>query len=371
MTVRMLLIAVIFITAARAEGEGRRAFSPVAAGKVFEFPRDHGSHPEFELEWWYVTGYLEDGKGETVGFQFTFFRRGMPDAGLAGTRSSWALDEVYLAHFALSRKGRGLEHDSRTSRPGPSRAAEGDLDVALEDWTLRRVDEAILLKAASDAGVIDLTLRSRKPPVVHGTDGRYLKGADGKLSSHYVSLTRLEVAGSLEIDGAARPVTGGAWFDHEFFTLTDESIGVGWDWMGLHLDDGSELMLYRFHPTVEVGGADPTGGPGGGTLVDAAGIPHPIAYGEATFEPVRSWKSTRSGGVYPVGLRVRVPSRDLTLELAPHQDDQELHATVGLDVTYWEGLVTGRGEAGGKPLGARGYHELTGYSGRGPFSRGR
>ncbi|MBV8806103.1 MAG: hypothetical protein JO042_13675, partial [Sinobacteraceae bacterium] len=42
--------------------------------RKFEFPQDHGPHPDFRYEWWYVTGNLDSSSGERFGFELTFFR---------------------------------------------------------------------------------------------------------------------------------------------------------------------------------------------------------------------------------------------------------------------------------------------------------
>src|ERR1700760_5038810 len=61
--------ALLGLTAA-AEG----SYAPVVPGRPLQFPQDTGSHPAFRTEWWYVTGWLNTGDGQPLGFQITFFR---------------------------------------------------------------------------------------------------------------------------------------------------------------------------------------------------------------------------------------------------------------------------------------------------------
>ena len=48
---------------ARAEAP---AYAAVKPDRALEFPADHGSHPDFRTEWWYVTGWLATEAGETA-----------------------------------------------------------------------------------------------------------------------------------------------------------------------------------------------------------------------------------------------------------------------------------------------------------------
>src|SRR5690606_20586947 len=96
----------------------------------------------------------------------------------------------------------------------------------------------------------------------------------------------------------------------------------------------------------------------GGTLVAADGAARSLARGDFELEATATWTSPRSGGVYPAGWRVRVPSEALELDLAPLVADAELDTTTSTGVGYWEGPVRVRGSASG-----HGYAELTGYAG--------
>ena len=38
------------------------------------FPQDHGTHDQFDIEWWYLTANLQDEAGDPYGLQWTLFR---------------------------------------------------------------------------------------------------------------------------------------------------------------------------------------------------------------------------------------------------------------------------------------------------------
>jgi predicted secreted hydrolase len=145
--------------------------------------------------------------------------------------------------------------------------------------------------------------------------------------------------------------------DHEFTTGELAADLVGWDWFGVQLDDGSELMLYLLRR------ADGTPAPASsGSFIDRAGRVTPLARDAFTVATGGTWRSPASGAVYPSRWRVRVPGADLDLALEPRLPDQELVTGESTGVTYWEGAVAIRGTRGGAPLHGRGFVELTGYA---------
>src|SRR5258708_38541892 len=88
---------------------------PAVRPRPLEFPRDHGAHPEFRSEWWYVTGWLDG----PLGFQLTFFRARPEEQ--SDNPSSFNPRQVLFAHAALSDPKRGrLLHDEVAARTGHS-----------------------------------------------------------------------------------------------------------------------------------------------------------------------------------------------------------------------------------------------------------
>ncbi|MBI2821714.1 MAG: carotenoid 1,2-hydratase, partial [Acidobacteria bacterium] len=216
------------------------------AGYIFEFPRDHGAHPDFKLEWWYYTGHLESETGRRFGYELVFFRSGT-DRDYANP-SRWKIRNLYMAHFAVtdiaSRRFRYFEKLNR-SGPGIAGAETASLRVWNENWSARLQDGAMRLRAAAGGVELALELRPQKPPVIHGRDGISRKGAGPGQASHYYSLTRLKSQGTVTVDGRVFQVMGQSWMDHEFGTNQLAPEQVGWDWFSLQLESGEELMLYR------------------------------------------------------------------------------------------------------------------------------
>ncbi len=327
----------------------------VEPGLALVFPADHGSHPGHRTEWWYLTGQLEDETGARFGFQFTIFRRGLQPGPAEEGESPLRARQVFAGHLALTDVARRTTRFAeRLQRASPlARAAEDELDLALADWSLRRgADDALALVAADPerAFGFDFTLRPEKPLVLHGERGYSQKGGAPGNASAYVSWTRLALAGTLDLDGEERRVRGSAWYDHEFGSSVLPEGTDGWDWFGLQLDDGRELMLFVLRA--------PDGRPteaSAATLIERDGAARSLGRADFTLTALGSWKSPRTGATYPAGWRIEAP--DLRLEITPLVADCEL-VSAATEVSYWEGPVVVTGSVTG-----RGYAELTGYAG--------
>ncbi len=329
-------------------------FERVTGPLPLEFPADHGPHLDYQSEWWYYTGNLETVDGRHFGYQLTFFRRALLPPPVQPERTSdWAATQVYMAHLALSDVDGG-EHQAweRFARGAAGLAGAGSppLHVWLEDWQVSEVEAGVYrLQAAQDGVALDLQLVERRGPILHGDAGYSQKGPEAGNASIYVSQTRLETMGTVQVDGASYAVSGASWMDHEFSTSALGAGQVGWDWFALQLDDGSELMLFQLRRAD--GSVDPFSS---GTLVSAGGAVRRLSNADFTVEVDERWRSPHSGATYPARWQVRVPSAGLELELLPYLADQEMN----LSFTYWEGAVRVQGTRGGS-----GYVELTGYAG--------
>jgi predicted secreted hydrolase len=320
----------------------------VASAAAIQFPRDHGSHPQSTLEWWYWTGHLKSTDGHAFGFQLTFFR----------------LRDLHLAHFAWSDiDGHRFTFAQKAhlGLPGIAGAAETGLDAFNEDWFAKEKDGRQILHARGPAGEIALTLTPEKPPVLHGEGGISRKGPGPDDYSHYVSITRLSATGSFSAGGASRALNGEAWFDHEWGPGGLPAGIRGWDWFALQLSDGSELMLYRMRTTNGSGAASPFSA---GTFVPARGEPVPVSWKDVRLEPRTQWTSPHSKAVYPAVWSLSVAPLALEVTLTPLLADQELSTAESTGVTYWEGACGIEGRRAGRPIGGRAYVEMTGYAGR-------
>ena len=346
---RRLLQAIAMALPGAARGEA--AYPGIGPGLAIAFPRDHGSHPDFRTEWWYVTGWTRDRQDRERGVQVTFFRSrpGVAEA----SASAFAPRELLFAHAAVADAAIGrLVHDQRAARAGLglASAAQGGTDVRLDRWSF--VGDGDGWRATSDARefALDLRFRPTQAPMLQGERGLSRKGPRPEQASAYYSVPQLAIEGAISLRAEPHRVTGTAWFDHEWSSSYLAAEAAGWDWIGVNLDDGGALMAFRIR------GRDGASRWTGGGLRDAAGAIRRFAPDEVTFVPGRIWRSPRTGIAYPVTFEVRMG--ELAIAIAPLMDDQELDARASVGTIYWEGAV--RALAAERPLG-RGYLELTGY----------
>ena len=343
-------------TELEAPAEDISAFARAIEPWDWQFPRDHGAHPDFQTEWWYYTGNLATDAGRRFGFQFTVFRRALSPL-KAQSESEFRTNDIYLAHFTVSDIAEGaFYHDVRYSRGGGLAGAtlEPRLRVWLEDWQVRAEnDDATLqdISANSADFAIDLHLEQVKPPALQGDNGLSPKSAEIGNASYYYSLTRLITRGSISIGGNTYAVSGNTWMDHEFSTSALGENAQGWDWFGLIFDNDTELMVGQIR---QIDGSIES--LFGGLLVYPDGNTRYLNADDFTINVVDSWRSPHSDAVYPAGWDIEIHGDDgFQFSVQPLQADQELHSA---DIVYWEGAVRISGNVSGY-----GYAELTGYVG--------
>ena len=343
---------------------GTPQWSAAEPGWQYQFPRDHGPHRTFKTEWWYATGNLSDPQGHEYGFQLTFFREGIQPGEKPAGASRFRVTELPFAHFAFTDVAGENFHFYQQS----SRGAFGEAGFAIppgriawiNDWVLEQgMDGKLHLKADADseeskeARGIDLILTQDRPPLIHGVGGISQKSSKPGHASHYYSLTRLQASGTVSLNGKSHNVQGLVWFDHEWASNQLDSSEAGWDWSGLHLSSGDDLMIFQIRDTE--GKIVFTSG----TLREPSGTTHDLK--DLEIAPRSFWKSPHTGGVYPSSWEVRIPSQHLELALAPKLADQELVLT---PFAYYEGAVKGEGMLREQPVKAEGYFEMTGYGGK-------
>ncbi len=330
------------------------AFALALPPRQLVFPRDHGAHPGLRTEWWYITGQAQAGD-RNFGFQVTFFRSRV-DA-TQGMRSRFAARQLLFAHAAVTDlTGRKLWHDQRIARAGfgIAEAATGDAQLQLRDWSLRREGEAWIARVPAEDFTLALQCTPTQPLLLQGEQGLSRKGPDEVQASYYYSLPQLAVRGRITLQGQAFDVDGRAWLDHEWSEALLHPDAVGWDWIGMNLDDGSALTAFRLRRR------DGTTLWDGGSFRGADGTLRVSRPGETTFTPRRVWTSPASQASYPVEWQVRTPAGSFTVRAL--LDDQELDSRASTGAIYWEGLSDLLDDQGRK-LGA-GYLEMTGYAGR-------
>jgi predicted secreted hydrolase len=346
------------VAAATAWRDGHAAIVP----RPLVFPRDHGAHVDTRIEWWYVTGWLAEAGASSpaFGFQLTFFRS---RTGLARTlESRFAARQLLLAHAALTDVARGeLRHAERVVRwNGDERAANAaassaDTRVHIGGWRIERGANGVYDAAVADRGAgfaLQVALTPTQPLLLQGDAGYSRKGPRPHEASHYVSEPQLAVAATLDLEGRPRPLRGRAWLDHEWSDALLPADAVGWDWIGINLDDGAALTAFRLRRR------DGSALWAGGSFRARGGAAQAFAAADVQFEPLAWWTSAATRVRYAVAWRVATPAG--TFEIHAVVPAQELDARASTGNVYWEGLAECRA-AGSPARVGLGYLELTGY----------
>jgi predicted secreted hydrolase len=346
--------ALLALTAkARAQGfagleEKADGFARVAPGKTFSFPADHGPHPEFRIEWWYVTANLRDAAGNAYGAQWTLFRQAMqPGTALEG----WATQQVWMAHAAVTRA------DTHRTTETLARGGVGQAGVEAEPfrawidaWQMRALggfdaNNVAPLELTASAADFSYSVRltADHPLVLQGDAGFSKKSERSHQASYYYSQPFFKVAGELSIDDKPVAVTGLAWMDREWSSQPLAPDQSGWDWFALHCDSGEKLMLYRMR---EASGRHYASG--NFVSPDRKGVA--LAATEIAMTP----KGTTdiAGRKIPTAWHVAIPRLNLTIDCAPLNPK----SWMGTSFAYWEGPISFAGSHRGI-----GYLELTGY----------
>ena len=332
-------------------------FPKAVEPREFRYPQDHGPHEIYRNEWWYFTGNLDADDGRRFGYELTLFRFSLTPDQPATRNSKWTTNQVYVGHFAITDvAGRQFLVAQRYSRGslGLAGAADSPLRIWLDDWSIEVDDsgDQWRLTASDERIEINLSLDAVKPVVLNGDRGLSQKSAEAGNASYYYSIPRLDTAGTVRVDDESINVVGQSWLDREWGSSALARDQRGWDWFALQLSDGSDLMFYTLRRN--------DGSPdehSAGTFITADGRATPLSISDVSIDVLDTWDSER-GGRYPARWRMEIPSRDLSVEVTPVMDNQELIT----NVRYWEGAVDVSGQSRGEPISGRGYVELTGYA---------
>jgi predicted secreted hydrolase len=344
-------------------------FKRALPGRVFSFPRDHFSHPEFKTEWWYYSGHLNalNQDNKSFGYQLTFFRTALKGE-TKNQKSKWSIQNLYFAHLALTDESKKkFEYREKISRGSLREAGASTYKtdaktfrVWIEDWSVEGKGSAMrdyLLKAGGREFGLELLLTPEKNPIVHGQNGVSQKAEGEGYASHYYSIPRLKTEGKVFLKNRELPVHGISWMDHEFGSDQLREYQVGWDWFSIQLDNGIDLMFYQIRH--KEGKLDPFSS---GTIIFQKGDSQHLLLKEFQIESLDQWKSQKSGAIYPSEWRIVVPGPQIELMLTPRVKDQELITQESTRVTYWEGSVKVEGKYRGQRVRGMGYVELTGYA---------
>jgi predicted secreted hydrolase len=345
------------------------AHAEQAVPRMLVFPRDHGTHNEFGIEWWYATGWLQrdNASNDTpaFGFQLTFFRS---RTGVAQqVESRFAARQLLFAHAALSDvAAKRLVHAERIARwngdeqTPHAAASSNDTRVHIGAWHFERGASGYTARLGDDAAgfAFELSLTPTQPLLLQGDAGFSRKGPQPDNASHYYSQPQLAVQGQLTVASRQRmPVRGRAWLDHEWsgslLSANGPDSAVGWDWIGINLDDGGALTAFRLR---DAKGAAVWSG---GSHRARDGALRIFGNGEAVFEPLQTWASAATRATYPVRWRLRCPAGEF--EVQALFEAQELDGRNSTGAVYWEGLSSLTRAQDGTRVGW-GYLEMTGYA---------
>jgi len=342
----------------RLGGDDIEGFARAVQPRTLVFPADHGPHPDYRNEWWYLTGNLETAGGRRFGYQVTFFRVALAPPGPLSQerRSAWATRQVWMTHVALSDAANRRHQEQERFARGAAGLAGAEAEpfrVWLEDWQLGAVaagpQQVWQLRIDTADFDLDLELEPAKPIVLQGDAGLSQKSAEPGNASYYYSMTRLKTSGLIQVGGEPLEVGGLSWLDREWSTRALGPDQAGWDWFALQLGDGSDLMYYRLRRTD--GQADPHSA---GTLVDPNGAYRRLSAADLALQPLRWWRSPEGVG-YPVAWELKLIEGP-AYRVEAVFDDQRMDTSVA----YWEGMVDVFDAETGAQRG-RGYLELAGY----------
>lgn len=356
MSVRVLLIVIaaaaiaLSSTGVSAEGfaglgEDAKGFAAVVPGEPLAFPADLGAHPDYRIEWWYVTANLKDAEGQSYGVQWTLFRQTL-DPG--PQREGWANQQVWMGHAAVtSATTHRLAETLARGGVGQAGVTPVSFHAWIDDWSLAAEGEQpglsnVVMTAKGADFAYRLTLATDKEPVPQGDHGYSRKSENGQ-ASYYYSQPFFSVGGTLTIEGREVAVTGQAWMDREWSSQPLAADQKGWDWFSLHLASGEKLMLFRLR-----------GAAGGvfqaGTWIRQDGTPETLANDDIALVPIS--EHLVAGRTLPTRWKVEVKSRGLAIETKALNAD----SWMATRFPYWEGPITFTGSQTGE-----GYLEMTGY----------
>jgi predicted secreted hydrolase len=350
-------------------GQDADGFRHAEPNQPLSFPQEHAAHPDYRIEWWYLTANLEDADGEPLGLQWTLFRQALMPPNERPAPTPWAADQLWMAHMAISQ---GEQHQvaerfgrshSQASLNTPQDSQAGVMispfHAWLDDWQLKANEEAdssdfnhLTLTAYSGEGAsrfgYRLELTAEGPLVLHGEQGFSQKAANGQGSMYY-SQPFWRINGEVTINGETKTVSGRGWLDREWSSQLLDARQSGWDWFSIHLNDGHKLMAFQLR-----GGSAQNADYRSGTWITPQGDATPLASDDITLTPLAT--SAVAGRNVPTQWRLEIPSVGIDINIeAPHAN-----RWMTTSVPYWEGEVVVNDRASGEPLG-EGYLEMTGY----------
>lgn len=322
-------------------GSSAEGFAVPQRATRLNFPPDHGAHPDFRIEWWYLTANLEGADGASYGVQWTLFRSALAP----GEAEGWQSPQVWMAHAAVTSQDQHFFAE-RVARGGVGQAGAqtAPFEAWIDDWQMRSADETLnrISLSATDLNFsYNLNLTADGPLVLHGDQGYSVKSASGQ-ASHYYSQPHYQVSGTLSLPDGPADVTGHGWLDREWSSQPLAEDQSGWDWFSLSFDNGEKLMGFILRSD--------SGDFTSGTWISADGAAEPLNPGAFQAAPLET--SDVKERQIPTHWQVSLPVKGVSVEVQALNPQ----SWMGTSFSYWEGPVTVTGSHNGK-----GYLEMTGY----------
>ena len=323
------------------------------------FPKDHGKHPGFQSEWWYVSGQLEDAGNEKWGYQLAIFRH-IPAFRLFGQTYLRLPYEMYLGHLALTNISKNKFVFFEKLAPsvfGSGGALQDGLRVWIGKWKLEEDDSHIVLHARHEDFTVSLTMMPTKPVAMHSTGGLSNSSLSPDCTNNHYSMTSLETEGEIEWQGKRKKVQGKSWMDRDFFSGKRSKNLRGWDWFSLMLNNRCDIMIASIRSEDGT-----TLFNSYGSIIQPDGSCRKLSLEDFEVKPMEFWTSQKTNARYPVAWELHIPSAKLRLIVNPLVRHHELVASSIPNIDYWEGPVKATGWMGETVVSGKGYVELTGYN---------
>ena len=330
-------------------------YAQVIPGKTLEFPRDHGAHPDYRIEWWYLTANLIDREGRQWGLQWTLFRQALSPERL---RVGWQSSQMWMAHAAITTPD-GHFHEQRFARGGIGQAGvdhvsqEGYFNAWMDDWQWRSLGASMFpAKLRFNVGrrEVTLLLEANAEPVANGIEGYSQKSAQGQ-ASYYYSQPHIRVRGFVSQGLDKQYLSGKGWLDREWSSQALAANQPGWDWFSLHLNDGHKLMVYQVRQ-------DDGDHWLSGNWINPHGEARHLDRDAIDLSSLRVSRVATGDGEtreLPMEWQLALADQQRSWRIRPLYDEQWMDTRY----PYWEGVVLVENEYG--ESSGVGYMELTGY----------
>lgn len=339
-------------------------YKTIENGGPVVLPRDMYMVPDYQVQWWYYTGHLTSEEGKEFGFELVFFIRRTEQDRVLGIPVYNYSTPAHMAHFAITDlqsknfSYSDIHNKDFFTRNGNAGALRNSLCIWNGDWSVKEIGNLYYLKASMPQYDLSLALTPKKPPILHGNQGRFIKAArsDKQAGTFYITIPRFEAEGTLFVEQKPYKVTGSVWMDREFGTHQLAKDQIGWDWFGIQLDNGTDLMIYllkRKDGSYETQTSC-------ATWIEPDGTSRTIPFSKIKIEKLKSWTSPRTDTEYTVQWRIKIEPEDLEMTIIAVLNDQEIDSSASTMIKYWEGKMTVNAMYRGKEIKGKAYLEMCG-----------